>query len=370
MSSSTPNAPPRSAPRTPRTITTHSGDLRFRRSLRVNSAAKFDIGEAWASNGGIVAAGVYANIPLLSDAAKSFGFFTEKKDPDGTMRHSPLLIRYAGRDYFASLAMEAVKEFEDIPNQEIAAYIAENGLERIQLGRHHLETGRDGNVVTNFTGPYETYKHYSMADVIDGTVPPETFRGKMVFVGATALGIGDVRNAPFASNKPYMGVELHANEADNILHANEHGRGFLTRGYREEIIDYVAIVFFGVVMGLVFSRARPLISTLSAIVAAIAFLLLGAVPVHVLQHVDQRHGAGADAAGGLNVHHQLPHDLRGAGEAQGAAHLREVCIARSDLADRTGPGEILQGGRGIEGSDGDVLRHPRLYRDVGKPDAR
>ena len=44
-------------------------------------------------------------------------------------------MRYQDQDFFPSLALQSVREYEKIPDQEIAAYIAETGLERIQFGQ-------------------------------------------------------------------------------------------------------------------------------------------------------------------------------------------------------------------------------------------
>ena len=97
----------------------------------------------------------------------------------------------------------------------------------------------------NYVGPYHSYPHYSMVDVFRGTLPPDTFRDKIVLVGGTALGIGDLRNTPFQKQGAgYMGVEVHANIIDNLLHSDEPHRTFLIRGFREELVDIGFIVLF------------------------------------------------------------------------------------------------------------------------------
>lgn len=150
-----------------------------------------DLGQVWAENQGTTKKGVEANITKLADAAASFGFINIVPDSDGTLRHALLMIRYQDQDFFPSLDLEAVRAYEKIPDQEVAAYIAPNGLERIQLGSHTLRHVRDGSALLNYSGPYLTYDQYSMWDVMSGAVPPETFRGKIVLVGATALAMGD-----------------------------------------------------------------------------------------------------------------------------------------------------------------------------------
>ena len=243
----------------------------FPQVLKVNSkdGRDFDLGQAWIHNGGKVYSNVEANISKLAEAAESYGFINIRPDPDGTLRHAMLIARYRDQDFFPSLDLQVVREYEKIPDQNVAAFIAPNGLERIQLGNHTLRPGHDGTDLINYTGPYGTYRHYSMWDVMNGAAPPDSFRGKMVLVGATALGIGDIRNTPFEG--VYMGVEVHANIIDNVLHSGEKGRSFLTRGSNDEMIDLGFILLFGLVFGYLFSHATPLYSTISMLATLALF---------------------------------------------------------------------------------------------------
>jgi adenylate cyclase len=245
----------------------------FPQVLKVKSKGRdFDLNRAWSENGGNIFPGAEANLTLLAEAAASYGFFNTTPDADGTLRRGLLIVRYQDQDFFPSLAMQTLREYEKIPDQEIAAYISENGVERIQFGRHNLRPWHDGSVLINYTGPFHTYQHYSMWDVLSGAVPPETFSNKIVLVGGTALGIGDLRSTPFQKQDGgYMGVEVHANIIDNILHSDEKGRGFLTRGLNEEMIDTGVILLFGLAFGFWFSRIKPLYSTISLFLTLAAF---------------------------------------------------------------------------------------------------
>src|SRR5205823_2744356 len=78
-------------------------------------------------------------------------------------------------------------------------------------------TGELGRVVINYHGLRYTYPHYSLADVVEGKLGWETFHGKIVLIGATATGIGDLRTTPYGG-LDYPGVEIHAHVIDNILH--------------------------------------------------------------------------------------------------------------------------------------------------------
>jgi adenylate cyclase len=240
----------------------------FPQDLKVKSkdGHDFDLGTAFYNGGGTVYAGVEANITKLAEAAASYGFLNINPDPDGTLRHALLIARYQNQDFFPSLAMQIVRLYEGIPDQDMADYIGENGLERIQFGSHDLTQSRDGSALINYTGPYGTYPHYSMWDVMSGAAPADAFRNKIVLIGSTALAIGDLRNTPFP-DIVYMGVEVHANIIDNLLHSNEKGRGFLRRGIDEEFVDAVFILVFGLVFGFIFSRVAPLYSTITVVLA-------------------------------------------------------------------------------------------------------
>ncbi len=235
--------------------------------VKARDGRKFDMGQAWIDNGGRVAAGAEADITELADAAASYGFIDINQDPDGTLRRASLVIRYQNADFFPPLSVQVVRQYENIADQDIVVYIAENGLERIQLGKHTLLPEHDGTALINYTGPYGTYQHYSMWDVMSGAVPAGAFKDKIVLVGATALALGDLRNTPFEGGEPYMGIEVHANIIDNLLHSNEKGRSFLTRGFDEEMIDLGFILLFGLGFGYLFSSVRPLWSTLTLLLA-------------------------------------------------------------------------------------------------------
>jgi adenylate cyclase len=231
----------------------------------------FEIGRAWEAAGGPVSTAVEANIKPLAEAALSYGFFNNTPDADGTMRRAFLLYRYQELDWYPSLAFQAVREYLKVPDQDLIARMTDSGLERIDFGPHTLRTRGDGSVLINFAGPYGTYPHYSMADVLAGEAAPELFRDKIVLVGPTALGIGDLRHTPFAG--AFMGVEIHANVIDNLLHVAEPGRTFLVREKRQEMADLAAILVFGLLFGAAFSAFRPLFSTLAALAGLGGFLV-------------------------------------------------------------------------------------------------
>lgn len=217
---------------------------------------------------------VEPNLRLFADAAKSYGSFNVEADNDGTYRRSPLISHYNDpnrpsieENFYPSLDVQVARLFLGAGPQETVVWFNPAGVETIELGSKKLYPDVSGKVLINFAGPSQTYPHYSFADVADGLTSQDTFRDKIVLVGATALGVGDIRPVPFMK-EGYPGVEIHANVLDNLLHDK-----FLRRGFSEEITDLWVMLFCGLVMGLGFVAARPLIASFLYAAAILGLLV-------------------------------------------------------------------------------------------------
>jgi adenylate cyclase len=160
----------------------------------------------------ITARGVEINLPKLTEAAADTGYFNAIPDPDGAIRTVPLVVSYQ-QDLYAPLSLSILQQYLDNPPLQIT--LSDNGVLGIRLGKEDIPVDDHGRLRINFRGPAKTFPYYSFVDVVSGKVPLETFRHKIVLVGASAVGIYDIRVTPFSSI--YPGVEVHANVMDNIL---------------------------------------------------------------------------------------------------------------------------------------------------------
>src|SRR3981081_3909607 len=206
--------------------------------------------------------GTQANIEVLSDALRkghgATGFFNVEPDPDGVVRHSLLVLPY-GRshnfdewDLYGSLDVQAVRLFQDLSDQQTVLDFSETGATAIEFGPSLVvHPDAIGRMMINYEGGVNTYPYVSIADVVNHKFEPGTFRGKIVLIGASATGIGDLRSTPYAGIN-YPGVEIHANVIDNIL--NRH---FLFRGANQVAVDLVLVLLFGVPLGMWLALAQP-----------------------------------------------------------------------------------------------------------------
>lgn len=174
--------------------------------------------------------GVTRSLPELEGAAFGVGNINFLPEDDGVNRRSPLLIEFDG-ELTPSLGMMAAMLAMGEQKYEV-------GGGEVVIGERHIPVGENHVMWVNFTGPPAGYPRYSFTDVVNGRIPPEQLKDKILFLGATAPGIYDMRVTPFHGNTP--GVEVHATIADNII----SGR-FIRQGGSEALLDLVFIILLG-----------------------------------------------------------------------------------------------------------------------------
>jgi len=137
------------------------------------------------------------------------------KDPaDGVSRSVPLVVSEPHNGAFVpALSIAAVMMYRGIdPSQVI---VRPNG---VQIGNRLVPTDDSKAMLLNFSPDLSgTSKVISAVDVFNGTVPKKKLAGKIVFIGATATTLGDVKTAPVNKSSDLPGVMFHANAANTIL---------------------------------------------------------------------------------------------------------------------------------------------------------
>lgn len=150
-------------------------------------------------------------VPMLADAAKALGHIHVELDADGVARSVFLKEGTQGRwwDHFA-LALLGIAG-QAPPDARLP------GLRRPEAVGAGVGWHRDHWTQIPFAGPPGHFPRVSYVDVLEGRVPPQALRGKLVLVGATAVGLGDAYPTPMSSHDALMpGVEVSANVADAL----------------------------------------------------------------------------------------------------------------------------------------------------------
>lgn len=167
----------------------------------------------------IIAKGYIGNIPVIQAAVKSTGFVNVFSDVDGIIRNVPLLIRYQNNLY-PSLALQAVSLYLLSKIELVTHSYGQGGMrvEGVRLANHIIPTDEESQVIVPFRGRSFTFPYFSATDVINNKFPADAFQGKIVFVGTSATGLGDLKATAIESAFP--GVEIQATIADGILSDN------------------------------------------------------------------------------------------------------------------------------------------------------
>ena len=133
----------------------------------------------------------------------------------------------------------------------------------VRLGDRFVATDLQHAVPLAFFGPRKTIRTVSAASLLDGAVAPEALAGKIVVVGVTVTGSGDVFPSPFDAVMP--GVEVMATAVANLA----TGEG-LWRGRSVRLVDAaIGILFAMLTIGLLaWRRSAASFALIAALVAA------------------------------------------------------------------------------------------------------
>lgn len=160
--------------------------------------------------------GVEPNIPMIQEAGTAAGFLNTWIDPDGVIRSHPLVMEHKG-EFFPSLALSAALMYSG-SHQDAQAVFRDGMFAGIASGGGFIPMDSYGRMLLRYLGPDSTFPIVSAADVmarpLDDTAIRRKIEGKIVFIGATATQLYDLRVTPFGYT---AGVEVQATAAANAL---------------------------------------------------------------------------------------------------------------------------------------------------------
>jgi adenylate cyclase len=142
--------------------------------------------------------------------------------------------------------------------------VNEAGIHSVAVPGLEIPTDRNGQFWIHFT-KHDPARYVSAKDVLDGNLPPDRLRGRLVLVGTSATGLLDVKTTPVEAAMP--GVEVHAQILESAL-----SKAVLVHP------DYAigAELLVAVIFGIAIIVAAPLLSA-SVVVLLGAVLIAGLV---------------------------------------------------------------------------------------------
>ncbi len=160
------------------------------------------------------APGVLSSIDAIDSQTRTTGFINSRVDADGVLRRLPLLIEHGGIIH-PSLALAATMRSLGVGSGRIES--DSDGLS-IRVGSHIVPVDPTGYALLRFNGPSSIYESVPAVEVLGGRVSAEDLRGKIVFIGSSAVGLHDVHRTAVDEN--FSGLKIQSVMTQNILDGN------------------------------------------------------------------------------------------------------------------------------------------------------
>jgi adenylate cyclase len=155
--------------------------------------------------------GLLRNIPEIEQAASGRGLFSIDPESDGIVRRVPVVMEAQG-ELAPSLTMEMLR----VVSRASAILIRTDkaGVRAVAIPGLEVPTDGRGQFWVYFN-KRDPARFVSAADVLNGRVAADRFRGRLVLIGTSATGLLDTKTTPVAPDMP--GVEVHAQILENVL---------------------------------------------------------------------------------------------------------------------------------------------------------
>jgi adenylate cyclase len=206
--------------------------------------------------------GLLRNVPVLEAAAAGRGLFTIRPERDGIVRRVPMLM-LAQDATMPSLSFEMLRVATGTDTIFIKADQA--GIKSLGVKGFQIPTDRNGQLWIHFSRNDPSI-YVPAVDVLEGRAPPEKFKGQLVLIGTSAVGLNDIKTTPVSPAMP--GVEIHAQVIESAL-----TRAVLSQPSYGIVVEFCAAILFGLLV-IAFAPAFGPV-TLVAVGALFATLLIG-----------------------------------------------------------------------------------------------
>ncbi len=199
--------------------------------------------------------GVLKTLDQIEDAAEGNGAFSAIPDPDGIIRMLPLAYTMKGALY-PSLAAEALRIYSGAKAMTLEVrethpawrFLMGGGISRIRIGEYAIPTDEKGRIRLYDSGTAVS-RYLPAWEVLAGETDPDELAGAIVFVGTSAMGLGDIRATPLERAVP--GVEVHAQITEQILTG-----AYLVQPAWGDRSEFVVFVLFSILICIASWRKR------------------------------------------------------------------------------------------------------------------
>ncbi|QXQ07510.1 CHASE2 domain-containing protein [Sphingosinicellaceae bacterium] len=184
-----------------------SNALNARGTAALTISARFDRSLPGASSFDLA----LANVAPIEFNAHGQGLINGEPDRDGVTRRMILAANVGGRP-MPGFALEIVRVAEHA--DDIGVGVVAGRLTALVAGSYRVPVDPEGRARLYF-GRMLDDDESAAADVIDPKKSLAYLKGKIVIVGPTSIGLGDIRTTPLGETE--FGVRIHAQAVDALL---------------------------------------------------------------------------------------------------------------------------------------------------------
>jgi len=185
----------------------------------------------------------------LSGKSGALGHTNLIADPDNITRNVALLIRYQNREFPAFALQVAMKYFGANVRD------ARPDSSGLQIRQRHIPTIGHHRMLIDFSGQDNNIQKFSAAAVLEGKIPADAFRRKIVLLGLTAKEFAPRYKTPGQGQS--TAIELSANAVENIVN-----RQHISRPAWCLALEIIVLLYFGFFLLFVIPKVQPRIGML------------------------------------------------------------------------------------------------------------
>ncbi|MBX3679703.1 MAG: CHASE2 domain-containing protein [Rhodocyclaceae bacterium] len=176
----------------------HTGDEALADAIRAHGRVALPVIQASVASGIVTEA---PPAPIFAGVAAAIGHIHVEFDPDGIAR-SVYLWEGLGQARHRQLGLALLGLVDPVAAARYGPAPTERGAGWVRSSWLRIP----------FVGAPGSFTYISYVDLLAGRVPAEAVRNKIVLIGATAAGMGDIVPTPTSGfSRPMPGVEVHAN---------------------------------------------------------------------------------------------------------------------------------------------------------------
>ncbi len=190
--------------------------------------------------------GYLSNLDLFEKSSPAGGFINSAPDIDGVLREASLIFKYKNKLY-PSIALAATMNYLHTAKVELITE-SDHGktlLKGLKLDKLEIPVTKFGRILIPYRAEPYSYNYFSAADVLSNSVSKEYIEGRLIFIGASATGLGDLQSTPISAAFP--GTEINASIASAMI--DKYFPMKLVHGVQ---LQFGLIMFLGIICSFIF----------------------------------------------------------------------------------------------------------------------